>query len=611
MKRLILFLGILLTIAITIQAESVNFTGTGPSAVANLSQFRIVYSINADAKDFRAGEINNFDVLMGPSTSRSQSIQIMNGSTQSSTTTSYTYILQAKKEGTYTIPAATIIVGNQKYTSNAITVRVLPADKQVPQQQGGNQHSSSAPSQELTNVGGVDVFIRAVPSKTVAYQQECILLTYKLYVRGANVAGFSNMKFPETKGFLSQEVQLSNDKQFTLENYNGKNYNTIILKQTLLYPQQSGKLRIGQGTFDAILRIQNQSHNRGGFFSDFFNTYQDVKKTITSPAIEITTKDLPFGKPKSYANAVGNFNIKSSITTTKLKVNDAITIKLNISGNGNFKLIQNPEIKFPADFELYDPKVSTNLKNTATGVSGTKTIEYLAIARHPGHFTIPAIEFGYFDTKTNSYKTLQTESYDLTVEKGNGGESQGIMTNFTDKEGLKLLGHDIRYINTTDSTLKPKGTFFFGSIAFWFSYLIPLLLAIIVFIVYRKQAKENANIALVRTKKANKVATKRLKIAQKYLQHGEKEKFYDEVLKALWGYFSDKLSIPVANLTKDQIEIELSKTGIEEELINDFKDILSTCEYARYSPAGGTDMMDQLYNKTIEKISLLEEKIKK
>ena len=374
------------------------------------------------------------------------------------------------------------------------------------------------------------------------------------------------MKFPEAKGFLSQEIQLADEKQWNLENYDGKNYNTVVLKQTLLYPQQSGNLKIESGKYDAILRVTNASRSRRSIFDDFFETYQDVKKTLTSSSINIHVNPLPKGKPQSYANAVGSFTMKSNINATSVKENEAITIKVSISGNGNLKLIKNPEVKFPADFEIYDPKVNTKYNNTTAGVTGTRTIEYLAIPRHSGKFTIPAIEFGYFDTKTNSYKIISTNPYQIKVEKGVGGSSETVVSNFVNKESLRSLGSDIRYINTNDTSLYPKENFFFGSIGFAICFIFPILLAIILFIVYRKQAKENSNIALVRTKKANKIATKRLKIAQKYLGEGEKEKFYDEVLKALWGYFSDKLNIPIANLTKDKIE------DVAEDIADDAKD---------------------------------------
>jgi hypothetical protein len=600
MKKNILFLFILFSSIFTAIGQNVSFTATAPAAVENNAQFRVVYTVNGQGTDFRVGEFEDFIVVMGPSTSHNQSISIVNGQTQSSVSTSYTFILQAQKEGTFTIPAASIIVDRQKYFSNSLTVKVLPED---------SQEASS--SQQ--NIGGVEVFVRAIPSKTTVFEQEVVLLTFKLYVRSVNVVNFSEMKFPETKGFLAREIEQPGDRQWKLETYNNKNYNTVILKETLLFPQRAGEQKIEAGNFEAILRIPRQTNSRGAFFDNFFNSYQDVKKTASSSPVTINVKPIPLtGRPKSFANAVGNFTLKSSINTTELKVNEPITVKVEISGNGNLQLIKNPEIEFPANFEIYDPKVESNFKNTETGVTGTKIIEYLAIPRYAGNFTIPSTEFSYFDPRTKTFKTLRTENYDIKVE--DGGEIAGtenVVSNFANKTAVNVFGTDIHHINTKNTNLKPKNDFFFGSTGFVLWLIFPMIIAIVLFIAFRKYVKENANIALVRTKKANKVAIKRLKTAQKYMEQGNKVMFYDEVLKALWGYFSDKLSIPPAKLNKDNIEIELSQAGVDKELIDSFMDILSTCEYAQYAPSSDEGEMEHLYDKTVDKMGELEEKIKR
>ena len=603
MKRIILIFSILLAAGAT-GAQNINLRATAPATVAAGSQFRLEFSINADAKDLRIDNIPDFDVLMGPSTSKSSNISIVNGNVNQSVSTTFTYVLQAQKEGTFNLPAATVMVDKEKYTSNTLKINVV-TDNNAQQNSG----QSSPTQSNIQTISGVEVFIRTIPSKTTVYEQEAVLITYKLYVRGvANVFRVQGTKTPEAKEFISQDVLQPDDKQFSSENYNGKDYNVVVLDQRLLYPQRAGSLNVEEGEYESALRIVNSSPHRS-FFSSFFDTYQDVTRKITAPAVKITVKELPTGKPVSFANAVGNFSLKSSINTTELKENEPISLTISISGNGNFRLIKNPEIKFPNDFEIYDPKVDAKLKNTTAGVTGSRTIEYLAIPRHAGNFTIPATEFSYFDLASQTYKTLRTETYEIKVAKGNGAQSD--MQSFVNKENVRMLGNDIRYINTTDTNLKLKNDFLFGSILFIFSYLVSLLLAIVLFVVFRKQATENANIVLTRNKKANKVATKRLKIAQKHLQQNEKEKFYDETLKALWGYFSDKFSIPVAGLTKDNIEIELSRTGADETLISDFKNILSTCEYARYAPAGQAGEMSDLYHLTVKKISELEQKIKR
>jgi hypothetical protein len=324
-------------------------------------------------------------------------------------------------------------------------------------------------------------------------------------------------------------------------------------------------------------------------------------------------KPLPPGKPASFSGAVGNYTMKTSINSTNVKANEAITIKTILSGNGNIKLLKNPEVVFPNDFEVFDPKVDNSLKTTTAGASGTKTIEYTAIPRFGGDFEIPAIRFSYFNPKSEKYETISSEPYTLHVEKGAGGEGANspVVSNFGSQESVKYLGQDIRYIKMSKPHFISNKEIFFGSFTYLLSYLIITILFIVFFLIYRKQVKENANIALVRTKKANKTAVRRLKTAEKLLKEHKKEAFYDEVLRAVWGYLSDKLNIPQAILTKDNVGVELSKYGVDETLSNEFMEILNTCEFARYAPAQASDAMDQLFKQTGSAISKMENTIKK
>jgi hypothetical protein len=447
-------------------------------------------------------------------------------------------------------------------------------------------------------------------SKSSVYENEGFLVTFKLYSL-VDVTGFDNIKFPEYEGFIAQEIELPENQQMNLENYQGRNYRTIVLKQTILYPQRSGKITINQGKFDANIRVRSQSQKSRSFFDDFFDTYTNVKKILMSSSATIDVKALPAGKPASFLGAVGDYKMTSSINTTQLKTNEPVTIKISISGNGNIKLVKNPEIVFPNDFEIYDPKIDVNTRVSTSGVSGTKTIEYYAVPRYAGDFTIPKAALSYFDLKTGTYKTLSTEEYHLRVEPGAGGGNASASTIVPgiNKEDVRFVGKDIRYIKTGDFSFH-KGNFFFGTLNYILCYLIPALLFVVLFIVYRKQVRENANIALVRTKKANKVASKRLKTAQKYLKENQREAFYDETLKAVWGYLSDKLNIPVSNLTKDNVETELTKYGANEELISQFRNILNTAEFARFAPSQGHEAMGELYNSTVEVINKMENTIK-
>lgn len=607
--RKIIFLLLFMVTAWQVQAaDKVTFTANAPDVVVSGDQFRLEFTINTQqVKDFRAPSISGFDVLMGPSRSQQSSTQIINGKVSSSRSITFTYILMAGKEGTYTIPAASIEAEGEKVFSNSIQIKVLPADQSTGNsgnnRQGGT--SSSRSQQAGSQITKDDLFITATASKTTVHEQEAILLTYKVYTL-VNLRQLYG-KMPDLKGFHTQEVQLPQQKTFTLEHYKGRNYNTTVWSQYILFPQQTGKLEIPSITFDGVIAQQTISEDP---FDAFFNGggYVEVKKKIATPKLTINVEPLP-AKPANFSGAVGDFKISSSINANEVKTNDAVTIKLTLSGVGNMKLINTPEVKFPQDFEVYDPKVTDNYDLTNNGLSGTKTFEYLAIPRHAGNFTIPPVEFTYFDLKSNSYKTLKTQAYDLKVEKGQGNAEQ-VISDFTNKESVKVLGKDIRFIKLGDTTVYPKGKFFFGTMGYYLWYIIPLLLFIVFVIVYRNRAKENANVAKMKTKKANKVATKRMKLAGKLLAENKKNEFYDEVLKALWGYISDKLNIPVSQLSKDNIEAELTKYGVNEELIKEFIAALNECEFARYAPGNENEAMDKVYSASVDIISKMENNIK-
>ncbi len=594
-------------LALTVQAyadDKVTFTASAPDAVAVGDQFRLSYTVNTQkVKNFRAPSIKGFDVLMGPS--RSYSMQSINGNTTETLT--FTYILLAQKEGEYTIPGATITANGDQMLSNSVKIKVLPADK-ANSSQSGNAQSTSRSSSSGTSISNNDLFITATASKTTAYEQEAILLTYKIYTV-VDLRGFDNVKLPDFKGFHSQEVELPNDRRWGLEHYKGRNYHSTIYRQFVLFPQHSGKLTIDAARFDASIEKMDAIDDP---FEAFFNGGAgsiQIKKTLMTPKLTIDVKPLPAGKPADFSGGVGEFNISSSINSTKVKTNDAITVKVVISGTGNLKLVGEPEVKFPEDFEVYDPKVDSKFRLTNAGLSGNKVIEYLAIPRNAGTYKIPAIKFSYFDIKSRSYKTLTTEEYTVQVEKGAGNASQTI-ANFTNKEDLKVLNEDIRFIKQNDVKLSPKGEYFFGSMGYWLFYIIPGLIFIACFLIYRKQIAANANVAKVRTKKANKVAVKRMKQAGKLLAANEKDAFYDEVLKALWGYISDKLSIPVSQLSKDNIEEELRKYGVAEDLIKEFLNALNSCEFARFAPGDANQAMDKVYTDSLEVISKMENSIK-
>ena len=610
MKRYNLFFVMLLLLGAG-QLAAQKFVAKAPATVVLGTPFQLSYSVNtmADPNELRLPDMGNFEVLAGPYTASSQ--QIINGQYSGSMTITYT--LQARKLGTYAVGPASIVVSKQRLTSNGLSIKVLPQDKNSKANNnsggGGYGEPQSSSSGSSVSLGSGDAFLRANVTKTKVFEQEAFLVTYKLYSL-PDVLGVEDFKLPEFKGFVMQKIDLPTDQRPQLENYNGHNYTTFVLYQVLLFPQRSGTYDIekASGTFGFRLRSQRKVRS---IFDDFFDTYQDVKRTLMAPSIRINVVPLPTaGKPVTFSGAVGDFHLNAQIDKTTMKTNEPVTVRITISGTGNLKLINTLPLKFPADFEAYEPKVNNNYRPSSSGVTGTKTMEFLAIPRQPGDFVISPVTFSYFDVSTRTYKTVSTPEYKIHVDKGSGNSST-VVDNYTQKENIKVLNKDIRYINTDNFTLSKQPVFLIKTSWFWLFYIIPLLLAVALYFLFRKQARDNANIALVRNRKANKMALKRLKLASVYLKEQKKEPFYDEVLKACWGYLSYKLNIPVADLTKEKMQSELSAHSVDEALTNRYMELLSTCEFARYAPAISTDELDKVFSEAAAIIEALEGSIKK
>lgn len=615
MKKILSIICTLSFVALSLYAEDVEFRAKAPAQVVEGKPFQLTYTVNQRAKDFQAPPFDNFEHLAGPYTSTSSSINFVNGHHTSSYTVTYTFTLMGHTAGTYTIQPASIRVGSDTYTSNGVRITVLPPDENPRQSSQSNptqQQSTGASSQ---TAGSENIFIRTIVSKTKVHEQEAFLLSYKLYFANVNVAQFTNnTKLPDFTGFLKQELE-QGEIQTELEHYNGRNYQTATLYRTLLYPQHSGDIKIEPATFEAVLQVQTRSQVRS-IFDDFFGSYTNVTKPLTAPGMTIHVASLPSGKPAGFSGAVGSFTLTPSISTTELKANEAVTLKLDIQGTGNMKLIKTPAIDWPEGFELYDPKVTNNFRTTANGVSGTKSIEYLAIPRAAGDYTIPSVAFSYFDVNDDAYKTLRTPEYTLHVARGaNEANTDAQPQQFTgaQKEDIKQLGTDIRYIysgpiNVRQIKPSEKGTnlIAFGSIGFYMAYAVPLCLSILLFIGFRQRIRENADIRRVRYKKANKVAQKRLKEAQKLLKANNRTAFYEEIERAALSYLSDRLSIPTAELSKDTITDILKNKQIAEELISEVQDVISTAEFARYAPTAGEHAEEDLFNRTAELINNLE-----
>ena len=607
MKKILSILFILAVAIHAYAADGVEFKASAPDRVIAGKPFQLTYSVNQRAKDLRAPEFADFDYIAGPYTSQSSSTSFVNGKRTSSFTLTYTYTLKADKEGTYTIPPATIKVDGEQFTSNGVRITVLPPDK-VSAPTSSNNQSGTTQQRETSNVTAENIFIRTLVTKTKVHEQESILLTYKLYFAGVDVAQFTNnTRLPEFKGFLKQDLEIG-EIQTELEHYNGRNYQTAVLYRTLLFPQRSGDITIDPAVFEAQLRVQNRAQVRS-IFDDFFNSYTTVTKPLEASGVTIHVESLPAGKPMGFSGGVGQFSINSKISQTELQTNEAFTLTVTIQGSGNMKLLKAPSIDWPEGFEVFDPKVTNNFKSSTKGISGTKVLEYVVIPRASGVYTIPPIKYSYYDTTEDAYRTLQTPEYTLNIARGNNSDevSGTVVNNFVNKEDIQQLGTDIRYIYTgTTPQVKGQATLQFGSFLYWLCYILPLVLATLLFVVFRKQIKENADITRLRYKKANKVAQRRLKTAERLLRDNQKEAFYEEIERAAWTYLSDRLSIPTAQLNKENIAQILREKAVNDQLIKDVHQVLTTAEFARYAPTTDHAMQD-VYDTTTRLINALED----
>ena len=591
-------------------ADEVKFTASAPQRVIVGQPFQLVLSVNENGKDLRLPDVKGFEIIAGPYTSTSSSTQIINGDIRTSKEVRYTYTLLPQKEGDYQIQPATIVVKKEKYYSNVLNIKVLPEDKtSQSQQQGSAQSGQIRQSQSITSE---NLFIRPIVSRTKVKEQEALLLTYKLYAR-VDVTNIQSPKFPDFKGFLVQEIELPQDRTMQPDNYEGINYYTYDLRKVLLFPQETGKVTIEPMTCDVIVRVRSAQQRPRSFFDDFFDTYQEVAKTVTTSKVNFTVEPLPQPKPADFSGVVGKLSISTKVSATEVEANQPITITLKLQGSGNLKMLKNPTLQFPQDFETYEPKATNNFTTGNSGLSGSKTIEYLVIPRHDGDFIIPVTTISYFDVESDSYKTLSTEAINIRVNKGAQTISNSpIVTNFTGQEKVEVLATDIRYINILAPNLRPTERFIAGTLLFWLFYIVSLVVTVGLIIIFRKQARDNANVALMRNKKANKVARRRLKVAEREYKASNKDAFYDEILKALWGYLSDKLSIPVSELNKDNISLRLSQRGVSEEVITEFMKLLNDCEFERYAPISNKESaMRHTFESTEKLISTLESTVKK
>ncbi len=605
LRKILIVFGFVLSCIIA-AAEDPRLEMSAPNAVSVGDQFRLTFSVNARGENLKLPDLSSFDILMGPSTSQSTSVQIINGRTSQSVNFAYTYILRAKEQGTFNIRPASIEVDGKVIQSNLLTIQVVTGrpQQQAPQGQQAEPHREA----QSETFSREDLFLRLELNKRNVYKGEQIIATVKLYASpNLPLTGFEEVTLPTYEGFFTQDIDIPQQINFTREVYNDKIYQVGVLKKTVLFPQQSGNITIKP--FNITVLVQQRVRQRS-FFDDFFSGIQTARAKLTSDAVTINVRALP-PSPANFYGGIGSFNITSDISDNDVTTNDAVTLKITVNGTGNLRLIQSPKLELSSDFDQYDPRVTDNIRVSDSGMSGSRTVEYLLQPRFEGNYTIPPVHFAYFNPATGQYERRSTPEYNLRVLNGDNDRSTAGAMRTVRRQDLQLIGQDIRFIWQKAMPLKLSGQTFFGSNLFYALYLAGLAGFLVFFAVYRKKLRENANLALVRNKKANRVARKHLRVAETNLKKNQESAFYESVLKAFWGYLSDKLSIPIANLKRETAVDALRSRNVDEMLIGEFLSVVEQCEFARYAPSGGNQAMHEVFDNAGKVISKMEKQIKR
>lgn len=598
MKRYLLILQLCLFCVIVSNAQKLIVNAS--SRVSAGENFRLTYTVSTqNVSDFRLGSVPEaLEVITGPYTSSQSSFQMINGHTSSTSSVTYTFILCASKNGTFTISPAHVVANGRRLASKAVKITVSGAS------QSGNgsprMHDDSDNQPRLREAGtpiqGGDLFIKVSANKRRVHEQEPVLLTYKVYtlVDLTELEG----KMPDLTGFHTQEIPLPQQKSYHIERVNGRAYRCVTWSQYVMYPQMTGKLEIPSITFTGTVIQQNRNVDPFEAFLNGGSGYIEVKKKIKAPGVTIQVDPLP-KRPANFSGGVGKFNISAQISKKEIRANEPVTIRVVVGGIGNLKLIKQPVVNFPKDFDKYDAKITDKTKLTSNGVEGNMIYDFLAVPRNQGKYEIPAVEFTYYDVSTNSYKTIKTQSFKLDVAKGDG--SAGLSADYSD-----LKNQDIHPIKEGDVEIQDMTDIFYGSTSYWVILSVLFAMFAGVLILFRKRAINNANITDLKKKKANRIATKRLKYASQLMAANEHEKFYDEVLRTLWGYVSAKLNIPVERLSKDNISENLMSKDIDENTISMFIHAIDECEYNRYAPGDIKGNMNQTFETAMSAIIKIE-----
>lgn len=594
---------LLMMLGYHVHVDAQHISVSAPSHVAAGENFRVAYTINtSDVEEFRMGGVQDgLEVIAGPYTSSQSSYQMINGHTSSSSSVTITYTLYAAKNGSFTIGASHALVGGKRLSSRPVKIQVSGHAQRTngaPNMHGQDSYDQPRMRSAGSAISGSDLFIKVSASKKRVHEQEPILLTYKVYTQ-VDLTQLEG-KMPDLKGFHTQEVPLPQQKTFHTETVNGRPYKCVTWSQYVMYPQMTGRLEIPSITFKGIVVQQNRNVDPMEAFFNGGSGYVEVKKDIKAPGITLQVDPLP-QRPANFSGGVGKFNISASLDKKEVKAGEPITLRVVVGGIGNLKLLKQPVVNFPKDFDKYDAKVTDKTRLTANGVEGNMVYDFLAVPRNQGSYTIPSVELTYYDTGKNAYKTIKTQPFKVEVEKGDGTSAES--------EDFASQDKDIHTIKLGKAEQHKADEMFFGSFGYWISLLMPLIAFVVLLIVFRRRAIENADIVKKRSNRAGKIATKRLRLANKLMLQGKQGEFYDEVMRALWGYMSYKLNMPAEKLNRDNIRETLGRHFVDDATIEKFTTALDECEFERYAPGDAAGNMNRTFESAMTAIMDIENAI--
>ncbi len=607
-KSISAFLLLLPLITGVMTGQSFN-ASVSKSTLTEGERFQVTFTLeNADGSDFKPPNFKGFNVLMGPSTQ--QSMNFVNG--RMSRSIGYSYVLQAGSAGDYVIGKAAIKANGKTLETKPLQIKVVKGGNRS-QSGSGKKESLDSQAQKILRE---NIMLRLYVSKRNVWWGEHLTATYKvIYNPELSIVSNNLNEIPAFQGFWSQELETGGRPEYEI--IDGKRFASVTLKKYVLIPQQSGTLKVDdlQWDFTVRLKVVDPNRRRRSIFDDFFDdpffgsgNYKDFSYTAKTATQSVHVKALPEGDPVSFNGAVGTLSMEAWIDKKKAVTNDPVTLKVKVSGNGNLKLLNELNIEFPPDFESYEPKVADNLSVGSGGISGNKVFEYLLLPKNPGNYKIKPVEFTYFDLEKEDYVTISSDEFSVEVAKGSGEAGMASVSGVS-KENIKYIGKDIRFIKT-DASLGRSAGRLYGSPLFIGLNLAPLALFFIFFFYLKNKRKMDADITLLRNRKATKIARKRLSRADSFLKKGEKEKYYEELSRALWGYLGDKLGIPYAELTGDTAKEQMLKRGVSEDTAAAFIEMIDKCEFARFAPGQREGEMENMYGSAAALITKLEGSLK-